>query len=259
MQITAWQAVLIGLTYYLGQNGNPVLGVVGSHGWMRPLVCGTVVGAILGQPVQGAIIGAAITIPYLAFISAGGSQPMDPALAGVLGTALGIASGVSPEVAVTLAIPMGLLGTVIWILHMTVDSFFVHWADRAAEQGDIRRMNFIHFWPPQIFVFVISVIPVALAAYFGTPVVSQALSMIQGRPIEVLATIGAVLPALGIGMLLNSMTGKGTLIFFGLGFLIMVYGQLPILGISMFAGIVAWAFTQIFNRDQATVGGAKQS
>ncbi|MGO0916101.1 PTS sugar transporter subunit IIC, partial [Clostridioides difficile] len=43
-----------------------------------------VTGIILGDPVQGAIIGAGINMIYLGFISAGGAQMGDPAFAGYL-------------------------------------------------------------------------------------------------------------------------------------------------------------------------------
>mgnify|MGYP002111888116 CR=1 FL=1 len=43
--------------------------------------------------MQGAIIGAAIQLPFIAYISAGGAPPTDPGLAGTLGTALAMAAG----------------------------------------------------------------------------------------------------------------------------------------------------------------------
>lgn len=162
MEISFIQAVLIGFVYYLGINGTPWISLLGTHAWMRPMVNGAVVGLILGDPVKGTIIGAAINLPYLAFISAGGTVAMDPALAGTLGTALAMAANVSPTVATTLAVPIGLLGTIIWVLHMTVDITFVHLADKAAEEGNIDRINFLHVWPPQIFLILITVVPVAL-------------------------------------------------------------------------------------------------
>lgn len=164
MQISFIQAILIGVVYYLGVTGTPWLSLLGSISFMqKPLVAGTVVGIILGDPVQGVIIGAAIQLPYIAFISAGGTAPVDPGLAGTLGTALAIASGADPKTAVTLAMPIGLLGTVIWVAHMTIDVFFVHMADKAAEEGNLDRINFLHVVPPQIILFLISVIPVTFA------------------------------------------------------------------------------------------------
>lgn len=249
MTIALWQAFLIGFVYYLGTMGTPWLSLLGTHTLMRPLVCGTLVGVILGDPVAGVIIGAAINLPYLAWISAGGTVPMDPALAGTLGTALGLAAGVEPAVAVTMAVPLGLLGTLIWVLHMTVDITFVHMADKAAEEGNLSRINFLHVWPPQIFMFLISVIPVMLAAYFGAGPVATVIDSLGGTPLHVLTVIGGVLPALGIAMNLRAMNGKGTLIFFMLGFMLAVYSKLPILTVSIFAVIVAYIFTELYLKD----------
>ena len=121
MKINLLQAFLIGIIYYLSVNGTPWLSLLGSTVMARPLICGMFVGFVLGNPIQGIIYGAAISLPFLAYISAGGTVPMDHGLAGTLGTALAMASKTTPNVAVTLAVPIGLLGTVIWIMHMTVD------------------------------------------------------------------------------------------------------------------------------------------
>lgn len=251
--MNVFQAILIGFVYYLGINGTPWLSLLGTHAWMRPLVNGTVVGLILGDPVQGAIIGAAINLPYLAFISAGGTVAMDPALAGTLGTALALVANVEPSVAVTLAVPLGLLGTIVWVLHMTVDITFVHMADKAAEEGDIDKINFLHIVPPQLFCMLITVVPVALASYFGADAVAGVIDSLGGTPLNILSAIGGILPALGIAMNLRAMNGKGTLIFFGFGFLLSVYSGLPVLTVSLFAAFIAYVFTELFLKERGRV------
>jgi PTS system mannose-specific IIC component len=170
---------------------------------------------------------------------------MDPAFAGTVGTALALATGASATVATSLAVPIGLLGTVIWILHMTVDITFVHMADRAAEEGDIDKINRVSIIYPQVFLVLISVIPVALAVYYGTGVVQTVLSLLEGRPLEVMSLIGGLLPALGIAMNLRAMSGPGLLVFFVFGFLLTVYSGLPILAVSIFAGIFAYIYTKL--------------
>lgn len=251
MEINFIQAILIGFVYYLGINGTPWISLLGTHGWMRPMVNGTVVGLILGDPVTGCMIGTAINLPYLAFISAGGTVAMDPALAGTLGTAFAMIAGVEPAVAVTLAVPIGLLGTIVWMLHMTVDITFVHMADKAAAEGDIDKINFLHVIPPQIFLIIISVIPVALAAYFGADYIVKLIDLLSGRPLEILGLIGGMLPALGIAMNLRSMNSEGTLVLFLLGFLLTVYSGLPILAVSLFAAIFAYIYTNIMSKKGA--------
>ena len=53
MKITLIQALLIGIVYYLGNIGTPWLSLLGSISVVyKPLVAGTLVGFILGDPVS---------------------------------------------------------------------------------------------------------------------------------------------------------------------------------------------------------------
>ena len=91
--VSIWQAALIALGYYLANS--PWLFGLAFFTLYRPLVAGFFVGLILGDPAQGTLIGAAINIPYLGFISAGGNLPADAALAGWVGTTVALASGLA--------------------------------------------------------------------------------------------------------------------------------------------------------------------
>lgn len=246
MEISVIQAVLIGFIYYLSINGTPWLTLLGSTVLARPLVCGTLVGLVLGDVTMGCMIGAAINLPYLAYISAGGTVPMDPGLAGTLGTALAMAANASPEVAVSMAVPIGLLGTVIWITHMTVDISFLHMIDRAAEQLNSKKIDRIQMFVPQIFLLLISVIPVFIITYFGSGVVKNIIDALEGKPLHVLEVIGGVLPALGVAMILKSIMSKNTAVFYFLGFILAVYLELPIIAVSVLALISAIIYTQLY-------------
>lgn len=240
MTISLFQAFLIGVIYYLGQIGTPWLSVLGSISVLyKPLVAGTLVGVILGDPVQGCIIGAAINLPFIAFISAGGTVPQDPGLAGALGTALAMAAGVEPAVAITLALPLGLLGTIIWVAHMTVDVIFVHMADDAAEAGNLDRICFLHVVPPQIIMAIMCIVPVTVGAYYGAEAVTGVVKALEGTPLHCLEVIGGLLPAIGIAMNLRSISRPNTILFFLSGFIMAVYLNLPIITVAVVAGIVA--------------------
>ena len=58
---------------------------------------------------------------------------------------------------------------------MTKNCIFVHMMDKAAETGDVKRMNFLHVWPPQITTAFLMTIPVALVVYFGADVAKPQL------------------------------------------------------------------------------------
>lgn len=245
MKVSIIQAILIGLVYYLSINGTPWLTLLGSTVLARPLISGTVVGLILGDPIQGVIIGAAISVPYIAYISAGGTIPMDPGLAGTLGTALAIISGTSPEVAVSLAVPIGLLGTVIWIAHMTVDIAFLHRIDKAAEELNDKKIILYQALVPQIFLALISVIPVFLIVYYGSGTVTTILDSLEGLPLHILEVIGGVLPALGVAMLMRSTINNKTIGFYFIGFILTVYLDIPIIAISILALVMGLIYTNL--------------
>ncbi|MEO1771388.1 PTS mannose/fructose/sorbose/N-acetylgalactosamine transporter subunit IIC [Candidatus Enterococcus ferrettii] len=251
MEINLFQALLIGFIYYLSINGTPWLTLLGSTVLARPLICGTLVGLVLGDVVQGCMIGAAISLPYLAYISAGGTVPMDPGLAGTLGTALAMAANASPEVAVSMAVPIGLLGTVIWIAHMTVDISFLHMIDQAADELNPKKIERIQMFMPQLFLLLISVIPVFIITYFGSGVVKDILDALQGKPLHVLEVIGGVLPALGVAMILKSIMSRDTAVFYFLGFVLAVYLGLPIIAVSIVAFIIAFVYTQLLFKGNA--------
>jgi PTS system mannose-specific IIC component len=242
VQITLTQAILIGLVYYLG-NSTWLVGV-GFYTVYRPLVNGALVGLILGDPVQGTIVGATINLIYLGFISAGGAIPGDPALAGTLGTALAIASGLEAEAALALAVPIGLLGTLIWFGRMTVCSIFVHWADKFAEKGDTRAVMLMNVIPGQVFLFLISFTPVFLAALYGPPAVEAAIGFLGKNILGMLIVIGGMMPALGISLNLRAILKGNTFVYYLLGFFLSVYLKLDIVAVGAFGAVAAYLHMQ---------------
>lgn len=263
MHITLFQAILIGVVYYLGNIGTPWLSLLGSISVVyKPLVAGTLVGFILGDPVQGCIIGAAINLPYVAFISAGGTAPQDPGLAGTVGTAWAMAAGVDPATAVTIALPLGLLGTMIWVAHMTLDVTFVHMADKAAEEGNIEKICFYHVAPPQILMFCLCVIPATIATYYGSTAVQGLIEQLTGTPLTILQVIGGLLPALGIAMNLRAISRPGTLLFYMVGFILVQYLGLPVIAVAVLGGVIGYFYTVLLNHNslpQVALGGTSQA
>jgi PTS system mannose-specific IID component len=213
-------SILIGLGYYLANS--PWLAGVGYWTLYRPLVAGFFVGVILGDPAKGTLIGAAINIAYLGFISAGGSLPGDPALAGWLGTTLALAANLSYGQALALAVPIGLLGTVIWNVRMTVASGFAHWADDRAEKGDIAGVGWMNVWPSQILLFIITFFPCAIAAYSGTQAVVNILNDLPSWVLNGLAVAGGVFAAIGIAMNMRFIFRGAVIPYFFIGYFIMV-------------------------------------
>lgn len=246
MDITIFQAVLIGLLYYLTNNGVPWLTGLGSVSIRQPICAGTIVGIILGKPVEGCIMGATINTIYLGFINAGGTLPTDPGIGGVVGTALALSVNATPEVAMSIAVPLGIMGTMIWTLRQTVNIYFVHQMDKYALVGDIKKMAFWQLVPTQIFGCIVTAIPCALLVYFGASATQSVLDALAGTPLHILTVIGGILPAVGIAMIIRMLnTRSGILVFFLFGFFLATYSGLSMLVISVFAGIIAYFYGEL--------------
>ncbi len=226
--VSAWQAALIAIGYYLA-NSCWLFGVA-YFTLYRPLVAGFIVGCILGDPAQGTLVGAAINVPYLGFISAGGNLPVDPSLPGWIGTTIALAGHLSPASAVALAVPIGLLGTVLFYGRMAVDPIFAHWADARAEKGDIRGVAFMNVVPPQIFLFVISFVPVFFLALNGPSAVQDALNQLPFWVTNGLQIAGFILPAIGIALTMRFIFRGAVIPYFFVGFILWTLMNNPATG-----------------------------
>lgn len=251
--ISLFQAILIGFGYYLSQS--PWIAGLSFYTLNRPLVAGLLVGVILGDPGQGALIGAAINLIYLGFISAGGAIPGDPGLAGWVGTTIALAGGLSYGAALALAVPIGLLGTVIWNARMTVNSAFMHMADRAADKADVGGVVRANVLFPQAFLFLITFFPVTIAVFIGAGFIGD---VINGFPVWLLgglAIAGGILPAIGIAMNMKFIFMGSAIPYFFVGYLIMVVlgDSVSIMVLAVLG--VALAFLHVFFLGDR-VGGA---
>jgi len=243
VRVSFLMAAIVGILYYLALS--PWFANLGFTVLYRPLIAGTLVGLVMGRPGEGIAIGANINVLYLGWISAGGSLPGDPGLAGYLGTALALGGGLDVQAALALAAPLGLLGGLTWSLRMSLCSIIPHWADRFAEEGNIKavaRSNYIYSQP---FLFIIYAVPVALAAWLGSTAVAGALGWIGANAIWVMNGLFAasgMLAALGIALNLKFLFQGNVWPYFFIGFLVtsLMTGGVNLLVMAIIGACVAF-------------------
>lgn len=244
--MSVFQACLLGVLYYLG-NSSIVAGPIGYYTIYRPLVGGFLTGLVLGDPVTGVMVGATINLMYIGFIAAGGALPGDMCLAGILGTALAITGGLDTEAALAIAVPIGLIGTLLWFGRLTLDSIFVHLADKYVEKGQPGKVWIASVFLPQLMLFFMTAIPCFLAAYFGASYIEGAINALGGTVLGILIIIGGMMPALGIGLTLLYIFKGEARVFFFIGFLISVYFGLSMIAVGFLALCSAVVYTQLRN------------
>lgn len=241
MEITVVQALLIALFTYLGALTTPwFFGTTG--GWYvlgRPLVAGAIVGAILGDVKTGVLIGVAIQAVYIGLVTPGGTVPADINFAGYIGTALAMAANAKPEVAVSMAVPIALVGTAAWQVLSVGNAFWAHLADRKAEEGDIDGIVRIDYLA-QIGTFLTRFVPSFLVVYFGADVAQAIVNTIPEWMTQILTVLGGMLPAVGMAILLKQVvTDFSLLVFFLLGFTLAAYLSMPTVGVAVIGVVLA--------------------
>ncbi|MDU3350574.1 MAG: PTS sugar transporter subunit IIC, partial [Clostridium sp.] len=118
--------------------------------WLYPIWVGFLVAVCMGEPVRGMQAAAYIQLTYLGWITAGGTMPGNLMAAGVFGTALTLISGAEPSLAPTFAVPFSLLGILINQSYMTLNSFWIHKADKYLEEGNITGLRVMNYVPSGI-------------------------------------------------------------------------------------------------------------
>ncbi|MBR4763628.1 MAG: PTS sugar transporter subunit IIC [Lachnospiraceae bacterium] len=227
--------------------------------WLDPLWVGFLTGLALGAPMTGMIAAATIQLTYLGWITAGGTMPGNLMVAGVFGTALTVISGADPALAPTFAVPFSLLGILLNQAYMTINAFWVHKGDEYLEKGNIRGLRLMNYLPSGLTSLVLYGIPAFAMVYFGSEFAQNTLAAIPQTMVDALNVVAALMPSLGIAMLLSFLGKKKIIAFFFIGYFATVYAGLDTMAITIFAaavGILIYFFTAANAAPKAAVAAA---
>lgn len=130
---------------------------------------------------------------------------------------------------------------------------FSHVADKAIDEGKCKKAVHIHLWWSFIFNCLVYFVPVFLAVYLGTDLVSSFVDAIPEVITKGLTVSGNLLSALGFAMLLSTMLSKKMFPYFMLGFLIVAYSGLDLVGVTLFAVILAYILDKVLYGKGANV------
>lgn len=225
----------------------------------RPLIVSTLVGLVLGDLEKGLMVGASLELMSLGLVNIGAAAPPDMNMASIIATSFAILSDSNAETALTIAIPISVLGQMLGILMRTILSNLTHRADTLIEEGKFGQARKIHIVYGTALYSLMYFIPIFLAIYFGTDLVKGIVDSIPGWLTNGLTLASKILPAYGFALLLQTMLTKKMVPFLLLGFLITAYSGLSITGIAAFACIVAFVMAQVkFGRSGNTAAGGNE-
>jgi len=238
------KAILVGLFYWIAKW--PLSYTFGIMWAYSPMFLSLCLGIIMGNVKDAVVLGAFIQSVYIGLLSdLGGVTTVDKALATCIVVPIALQANIAPEIAVTMAIPFGLLGTLTTNVVKLGISFCCGIADKYAEKAEANKIAFLAVAGPAVLWFVVAAIPVMLIVYLGPDAVQTVLNAIPQRIINGLTVAGGMLPALGFAMTIRIIGRKNFLPFFFLGFFLVQYFALPSIGVAIFAAITAILYVQL--------------
>lgn len=184
----------------------------------RPIIVCTLTGIILGDLRIGLIAGGLTELAFAGLTPAGGTQPPNPILAGVMTTVIAFTTGKDPQTAIGLALPFSFLMQYIILFYYSSFSFFMGKADKYAEEADTKS-----FVKLNILTTAIVAVTYGLVVFLSTFVAQNAMqSLVQSMPAWLthgFEIAGGILPAVGFGMLLKVMIKAQYVPFLLIGFI----------------------------------------
>ena len=217
---------------------------------------GFICGLVYGDVMTGLIIGASINLVYLGVVAPAGQIPSDEIMASSVAIPLALAGGLSAEMAVSLAVPFGLLGVFIDQIRRTSNIFFLHKADKYAAEGNEKGIYLCGTWYPLAVTFVIRFIPVFVLLQLGSDAVYKILDILPTFVTTGLSVAGGLMPAIGFAIILKSIGNAKLLPYFFIGFFAVQYLGISTMAAAIFgtcAALIAYFGSK--NEKEAAING----
>ena len=196
-------------------------------------------GIEMGDVKTGVMIGASLEAVFMGVVNIGGASAAEPGIATAVGTAFAIMLGKGSEVALTLALPIGILGLQIkTFLYIFLVGMFAKKFDQLAAEGKEKQIVFLHYGLWAVNWILYSLVAF-LGILFGSDAVSTLMDAIPDVVMNGLTVCGGLLPAVGMAMLMKMLWDKKICMFYFLGFVLSAYMNLPLIAIAVIGVIVA--------------------
>ena len=218
-----------------------------------PLTSGFFTGILLGDPVSGAIVGAATQLIALGAVPMGGAVPPEFSMVAIVATVLTIVGGIDPRIAIVLALPAGIIGMYFDILGRTANISLVHRVHSLIEAGridEIDKWHILGLGIVGVFRGLAVLITVFIAAYLGGETLKSFLESLPPWILNGLTVAGAVLPALGLGLLLTFLGVSRYIKIFAIAFILTAALSIP----YTFAFVLIIGFIAIWFKYRKKIG-----
>ena len=241
MEISIIQIILVVIVSSIAGIG-AVLDEAQTH---RPLIACTLIGLVLGDMTTGVIIGGTLELISLGWMNIGAAQAPDVALASIISTIIVVAGGQSIGSGIALAIPLAAAGQVLTILVRTITVGFQHAADKAADKGSFKTIDYLHVGALGLQMLRVAIPALLVAVTVGTDVVQNLLTAIPEVITGGLNVAGGMIVVVGYAMVINMMRTGALMPFLYLGFVIAAFTEFNLVALGVIGVVLALVYLQL--------------
>ena len=226
--------------------------------FQRPIFCVSILGAMLGHPVEGIMLAAELELVFLGNVSLGGVMPSDFTMGSLFGAAFAILLGKDVATAITLALPLAALGTLLYSCMKVVVTSLVPRFEKTISNKDIKgfkRLWIMQFCGFELCYFLLGFICILV----GTDAVKAFVEILPAWLQKYMTVASTMLPALGMALLMKSLWSKENCPYYFLGFALgafFFYRNVTGVSIADGAATVAASSTKILSLVQISFIGA---
>lgn len=233
--------------------------IVGVDFWLeglfifRPIIVSTLTGLILGDVQLGLLTGGITELAFAGLTPAGGTQPPNPVLAGVMSTVIAYTTRTEASGAMALALPFSFLMQYIILFCYSTFSFFMKGADKAAEEADTAKIVKINMTCTAIIALLYGLV-VFLCAFVAQDAMKAFVEILPEWLTHGFEVAGGILPAVGFAMLLKVMLKGEFVPYLLIGFVIACFLDFSNLLPIAVVGVALALF--VFNIEKSVKTGA---
>lgn len=209
------QYLLVALVAFIASMDEQLFGITMLG---RPLFTSLFVGLILGDVQQGVIVGAALESMFMGAIMVGAAVPPEVYASGVLGCAFAVITGTGTATAVALALPVSVF-LQVWrnFCYAVPGAFACKKIETALANRDLAKANLYHLTIVPLSIGIPSALLVFGSLFFGAD----------------------LMVCIGFALLIRTMGDNKLLPWLFLGFIMVIYLKMDVVGVAAAAICVA--------------------
>lgn len=240
MNLALWQSIALVILAGLV----PVDKYGMTFGLRWPAITSVFAGLIVGDMETALYIGGTLQLMSLGIASVGGSSIPEYGVGTVVAVAIAATSGGGVEAGLAIGIPVAMLMVQFDVLAKTSCGALVQHAKAQANKHEFSAMYRTLLCGPAL-MFLTAAIPTAIAVFAGGEMVNAVLDALPGWFTGGLTIASKMLPVVGVALLLTYMPASKFFAAVLLGFVLVAYFSLPMLGVALvgtIASLVYWAY-----------------